>query len=190
MSEISTPILDEKYLKTLAEAERALADIQLPAKAQVLDIGTGKGYFAISLAQLGFTVTTGEPCEDDGLYARQPWRELADQAGVSESITFQGFNASHMPFTEERFAAVFAFGVLHHIAEHERQASLSEALRVTQKGGAIIIFEPTKAMLEDLWQRDPHHPLAADPDLYRPEGLDPAQRFPGKMMDMMIYRKG
>ncbi|WP_019960488.1 class I SAM-dependent methyltransferase [Woodsholea maritima] len=189
MTPLSSDALGAKYLRTRAEAERALALLALEKNTAVLDIGTGKGYFAIALAQKGLSVTTGEPLEDDGLYARQPWRDDARLMEVDDRIEFQSFNAAKMPFDNDYFAAVFFFGVLHHIAEQERQPSLSEAYRITKKGGAIVIFEPTKTMLEELWQRDPDHPEAADPDLYRPQDLKPAQRFAGETMDMMIYRK-
>ena len=181
--------LDPRFTRVAKDGDLALAELNLPTKAAVLDVGTGKGTFAIYLASRGLDVLTGEPSTDQSQYANQDWAVQAKEAGVLDRIRFEAFDAGQMPFANERFDAVFFFGVLHHVAESERSAVLREALRVVKDSGAVVFFEPRQAMLEIVWQTDPHHPPAANPINYL--GAAPVQsRFiEGEWMDLYVLRK-
>jgi len=165
-----------------------LKALGLPKGAKVLDVGTGAGNFAIFLASQGFDVLTGEPATDTTHYAGKDWAASAEKAGVRDRIRFEAFNASKAPFETGTFDAVFFFGVLHHVDEGERAATLSEALRVAKKPGAVVFFEPRQATLEKLWVSDPGHPLAAHPGDYLSGQPVKGQRIEGQMMDIFIYR--
>ena len=167
----------------------ALRELALPEGAAVLDVGTGKGNFAIYLALHGYRVVTGEPDTDTSRYARQNWALNAEKAGVRDRIRFEAFDASRMPFDAGAFDAVFFFGVLHHIDEGARADVVREALRVARAGGAVIFFEPRREMLERLWADDPDHPLAADPSAYLPDAGVRQRRLEGSFMDVFIYTK-
>ena len=177
---------DKAYQMISAEIDRALALTAISAGADVLDVGTGKGFCATHLAVKGFCVTTGEPASDDTHYAGKDWRATAQAMGVETQIDFQPFSAADMPFESGRFGAVFFTGVLHHIDEADRVATVREALRVVRDGAAVFFLEPTRAMLENVWQTDPDHPLAADPGDYI-SGLNAkVERHPGAALD--VYR--
>src|ERR1700730_5619998 len=63
--------------------------------------------------------------------------------------------AARLPFADASFAAVFSFGLLHHLADAEARSAIDEMLRVARRDGLIAIFDgvlPQKA-----WRR----PLAA-----------------------------
>jgi SAM-dependent methyltransferase len=167
----------------------ALRELPLNADATVLDVGTGKGNFAIFLASQGFQVLTGEPSTDDSRYARQEWAAAAEKVGLRDRIRFEHFEANRMPFPSASFDAVFFFGVLHHIDEAVRNNVMRESLRVAKEDGAVVFFEPRKAMLERVWQDDPHHPLAAIPSQYLHDAKVNEQRIEGAFMDIFIYRK-
>ncbi|MEI9811646.1 MAG: class I SAM-dependent methyltransferase [Acidobacteriota bacterium] len=171
-----------------ADGALALQEIGLSPNARVLDVGTGKGNFAIYLASQGYRVTTGEPNTDTTIYANRPWRENARKAGVLDRIQFQSFDAHRLPFPDRSFDAVFFFGVLHHIDEAVRPKVFREALRVTKEDGAVVFFEPRHAMLEKIWVDDPTHPLAADPSLYLPDNAPQEKGIEGILMDVFIYR--
>lgn len=166
----------------------ALKELGLPVDAAVLDVGTGSGNFAIYLALQGFEVLTGEPSTDTSRYAGKDWALNAERAGVLDKIRFDAFDASKMPFGAETFDAVFFFGVLHHIDENVRSDVLREALRVSKKPGAVVLFEPRRETLEKLWVDDPDHPLAANPSNYLADQKVSERQIEGSMMDIFIYK--
>lgn len=171
------------------DGARALDATGLAAPANVLDVGTGNGNFAIYLAARGFQVLTGEPSTDTSAYAGKDWAHRAEQAGVSDHIRFQAFDASRMPFDDATFDAVFFFGVLHHIDADQRSKVCGEALRVAKPGGAVTFFEPSQVMLEKIRVDDPDHPPAANPTDYMAGLGAHEQRVQGGFMDIFIYRR-
>ena len=171
------------------DGTRALQEIQLSPDAAVLDVGTGKGNFAIFLASQGFQVLTGEPSTDTSRYARQDWVASAEKIGLRDRIRFEHFEANRMPFPDGSFDAVFFFGVLHHIDEAARADVLRESLRVAKANGSVVFFEPRQAMLERVWVDDPDHPLAADPSRYLHGTTVREQRLEGEFMDIFIFRR-
>lgn len=182
-------ILGPRFATVSIDAARALSQLSLPTDAAILDVGTGSGNFAIYLALQGYQVLTGEPDTDQSMYARRDWAASAERAGVRDRIRFQSFDASSLPFAPESFDAVFFFGVLHHIAEEQRAAVLREALRVVKPGGAVVFFEPRRAMLDQIWVEDPQHPLAADPSLYLSDPTVKERRIEGDFMDIILYSR-
>ena len=182
-------ILGGNFDVVAGDGALALNELQLPTGAAILDVGTGKGNFAIFLASQGYQVLTGEPSTDTSRYAGQEWAAAAEKVGLRDRIRFEHFEASKMPFASESFDAVFFFGVLHHIDEAVRYDVLRESLRVAKKNGAVVFFEPRKAMLERVWVDDPYHPLAANPSAYLPDETVGEQRLEGTFMDIFIYRK-
>ncbi len=182
--------LGPMFEQIAADGQLALDELRLPHGAQVLDVGTGVGNFAIFLALRGFDVLTGEPDTDTTRYARQDWAGNAAAVGVERGIRFQHFNAAHMPFEDGRFAAVFFYGVLHHIDETARKDVFREALRVARPGGAVVFFEPNPETLKQIWVNDPGHPVPADPACYKGNLPVKAMRLQGRRMDISLYRAG
>lgn len=181
-------ILGEKFHGVAGEGALALAELNLPQDAAILDVGTGKGYFAIFLASQGYRVLTGEPSTDRSHYAGQAWALNAEKAGVRDRIRFEHFDAAKMPFADGAFDAVFCFGVLHHVADANRRDVLREAFRVTKPGGAVVLFEPRADLLKRLRTDDPGHPLAADPSQYLPSPNIREKRIEGALMDIFVFR--
>ena len=167
----------------------ALEVLGLSTGARVLDVGTGKGNFAIFLALQGFDVVTGEPSTDGSHYARQGWAENARQAGVEERIRFADFDGAQMPFADGDFDGVFFYGVLHHVDEAQRAAVVREALRVVKPGCWVVLFEPRKERLQMIRVEDPGHPEAADPLAYVDDERAESRRIEGSFMDIFLCRK-
>lgn len=182
--------VDPRFQAIHDDGARAMAELGLPADAEVLDVGTGSGSFAVYLATWGCRVLTGEPATDTSQYAGRDWAVEAEKAGVRDRIRFEFFDAAGMPFAGGRFAAVFFFGVLHHIGEAARKDVLREALRVATAEGAVVFLEPRQEMLELVRRDDPEHPPAANPAEYLSGANVREQRIDGSQMDIYIYRKG
>ncbi len=183
-------ILGPQFQAVAEDGARALQELGLPLDAAILDVGTGKGNFAIFLASQGYQVLTGEPGTDRSHYAGRDWALNAKKAGVLERIRFEAFDAASFPFDSAAFDAVFFFGVLHHIDEPVRNEVFRESLRVSKANGVIVFFEPRRKMLESIWVDDPDHPLAVNPSNYLPRQAIREQRIEGSLMDIYIYRKG
>ena len=184
-----TEILGGNFDAIASDGALALRELALRKDAKILDVGTGKGQFAIYLALQGYRVLTGEPETDTSRYAGQAWAANAEKVGVLDRIRFEHFEASRMPFESEAFDAVFFFGVLHHIDEAERKKVLSEALRVAKREGVVVFFEPRKVILERIWKDDPSHPLAANPSEYLADASVTESKMQGSFMDVYVYRK-
>jgi ubiquinone/menaquinone biosynthesis C-methylase UbiE len=182
-------ILGPKFDAVSQDGAIVLKELGLPLDAAILDIGTGRGTFAIYLAMQGYNVLTGEPSDDPSHYSGQDWPQSAEKIGVREKIRFQAFDASKLPFEAESFDAVFFFGVFHHIAEKDRSKVLREALRVSKTTGVVVLFEPRKNMLELLRRDDAAHSDAANPSQYLEFQKDMERRMEGAFMDIFIYKK-
>lgn len=182
-------ILGEKFEGVAGDGALALAELKLAPDAAILDVGTGKGYFAIFLASQGYRVVTGEPSTDRSHYAGQDWALNAEKAGVGDRIRFEHFDAANMPFAAGAFDAVFFYGVLHHVPEDQRSEVLREAFRVAKQDGVVVLFEPRAELLQRLWRDDPGHPRAAEPAKHLPGPHIQERRMEGALMNIFIYRK-
>jgi len=74
--------------------------------------------------------------------------EIADREihpSFRSKIIFQVCDASNLPFEDHYFDVSFSFSTLEHIPEKEkREKAFSEIVRVTKKGGYVIITVPNK----------------------------------------------
>ena len=136
-------------------------NLNLPKNARILDIGTGDGKMAITLALNGFKVITGEPEDDDSKYAKKNWLENAKKVGAEDLITFSPIRAENLSYENESFDAIFMYGTLHHVNHIE--TSLKECLRVLKKKGVICLIEPNNEMINHIKKKNPNHPDAVDP---------------------------
>jgi len=170
------------------DGQEVIDSLGLAPDANVLDVGTGTGYFAILLALNGCRVATGEPEADDSIHAKQDWLGNAQKAGVDALIDFRPFSADAMPFNDHAFDAVFYLGVLHHIDEAARAGALAESVRVARLNAPICFFEPNRSTLAMVKEHDQSHPEAADPSQYT-QGLNLSlERRAGRYFDVFVFR--
>ncbi|MHA2181385.1 MAG: class I SAM-dependent methyltransferase [Promethearchaeota archaeon] len=160
--------LGKEFTFIFNDINPVLQDLELEKTAKVLDIGTGMGWMAITLAMSNYEVITGEPESDESEYAKQDWLESAKKANVDHMITYTPFKAEEMPFEDASFDAIFILGSLHHV--DNQQATLKECLRVLRLNGTICIFEPNDNLMKIIRENKfPSHPDAVDPRIYTEE---------------------
>ena len=101
--------------------------------ARILDAGCGLGRYTIPLAMreyevMGVDISSFAITELDNVRLRRNM-----QMGLAAA------DVCHLPFRDNTFDAVVAFGVLQHLLEEERRGVLSEFTRVLVPGGTLII---------------------------------------------------
>ncbi len=182
-------ILGNPFKFTSGIANDVIQDLGLSKDAMILDVGTGLGNMALTLALNGFAVLTGEPESDDSDFAKQNWRENAKKVGVEDLIKFKNFSGENMPFEDNIFDAVFMFGALHHVDEYCRINVLRECIRVSKMNAVICIFEPNQKALKMIKEKKPSHPDAADPLKYTKSLPLKEMQKNGEFFDAFIFHK-
>jgi ubiquinone/menaquinone biosynthesis C-methylase UbiE len=158
-------VLGNEFAFIYNDINPVIQDLKLNNQAKILDIGTGMGNMAITLALNDYTVITGEPEDDESKYAKQNWLESSKKAIVEHLITYTPFNAEKMPFEDSSFDAVFLLGTLHHI--DNKELTLKECKRIIKLGGIICISEPNREALIFIRENKfSDHPDSVDPRKY------------------------
>jgi len=108
-----------------------------PLAGRVLDVGTGFGMLALTLARRNPDV------EIVGLDVSEQMielgRALVERRGLSKRISFEKADAKKMPFPDGFFDAVISYGSLHHWVEPERV--FDEINRVRKSTGMIYVAD-------------------------------------------------
>lgn len=114
---------------------RFVIEKTLPLRGHVLDVGTGKGRFAIPLAREVTKVTT----VDINAEEQQCARLEAEYADVTDRIEFVLANATALPWRAGTFDAVATWNVFHHLDDPDRV--FAEMLRVLKPGGKLVVAD-------------------------------------------------
>jgi ubiquinone/menaquinone biosynthesis C-methylase UbiE len=102
----------------------------------VLDIGTGTGVVACTMAQFGCRVRAIDHSPEMLAIATSH----AADAGLSSRIEFLTGDSEQLQFDDASFDAVTIQGMLHHLPTIE--PTLREAVRVLRPGGELYVSEP------------------------------------------------
>jgi ubiquinone/menaquinone biosynthesis C-methylase UbiE len=119
----------------VAQRIEFLNTINLEAGERVLDVGTGPGFLAQSIAE---TVgTNGSVC---GVDVSEFLLNVARSRNKNMAhIEFEYGNATNLPYPDEDFDSVVCTQVLEYV--HEVDAALTEIHRVLRKGGKIALLD-------------------------------------------------
>ena len=105
----------------------------IPPPAKVLEVGCGAGNVSSFLAQKGYAVTG---CEFYTEAINMAWPDF---------LKVQG-DASNLPFEDNSFDIVGIFDAIEHFQDDI--TPLKEAVRVTKRGGIIVLTVPAR---KELW---------------------------------------
>ena len=182
-------ILGEKYSFSAVDTNQVIQELKVPKNAKILDVGTGMGSLAITIALNGYRVLTGEPRDDDSIYAKQNWQDNAKKVNVDHLIEFKAFDAKDIPYDDSSFDAIFSLGTFHHIDESNRKKVLQEFIRTTKFNAIICFFEPNQKAIKMIRESDASHPDAADPNEYI-QGLNlTSRKIEGSNFDAFVFQK-
>jgi 2-polyprenyl-3-methyl-5-hydroxy-6-metoxy-1,4-benzoquinol methylase len=102
----------------------------------ILEIGCGRGEFAVHVAKQGAVVTA----IDVGEHLIDAARQLAKINGVE--CDFVQASATDLPFDDAQFDIVIGLGVLHHMSEEDVSKTMRQTHRVLKPGGRAYFGEP------------------------------------------------
>ena len=144
---------------------------------KVLEYGSGKGKYALTLARHGADVV-GIDISVEGI---QQARTLAREEGLQDKLTFEVMNAEQLEFPDNHFDIVYGNSILHHL---DLDNTCHELIRVLKPEGRAIFREPLgHNLLINLYRKltpkmrtEDEHPLLAS-DLETLAGYFHAARF-------------
>lgn len=108
-------------------------DRYLTPSARILEIGAGTGRYSLALAKKGYTVDAVELIQHNiDIFKNNITPDI--------NVTVRQGNASELScFEENTFDSTLLFGPMYHLfTEGDKIKALSEALRVTKKGGLLF----------------------------------------------------
>lgn len=120
-------------LADIADVDAALAGIELPMPAEVLDVATGAGHTGLHLASLGHRVTVSDVTEAMLERAAEAARERALK------VTFNQHAAEELPYDDETFDLVTCRVAAHHFSAPDR--FVRETARVLKRGGYFLLID-------------------------------------------------
>ncbi len=113
-----------------------------PFSGNILEVGTGKGYFAITLAKKGYSLTSIDVSEEEHRAARLN----VEYFGFSSRVALRVEDAEKTGFKDRSFDTIFSVNVIHHLANPLKV--VDEISRLVARGGKIILSDFTREGFE------------------------------------------
>ena len=142
----------KRYLKRVSfyrsngydlEKERDfILDKSLSVSGEILEIGTGKGHFALALAKRGYNFTSIDISFQEQEIAMLNLRYF----GLEKQVTFKIEDAARMSFSDQSFNVIFSINVFHHL--EKSLAVLEEINRLLRNGGKAVLSDFSDKGLE------------------------------------------
>lgn len=114
-------------------------------------------------------------------------RRRLQRRGAHTNVRLLVADATHIPFPDASFDAVFESGVVHHIPDW--QAALREVARVLRDGGRFWFAEPSRGQLSrGLYRMLPHAVESMfDADEWRTTLVDAGLHIEGDMQNLPLW---
>ena len=117
-----------EYLTTMHYIQKYLKN-----GMKILEVGAGTGRYSISLAKMGYDVTSIELVQENLQVLKQ------NAKGIKNISAFQGDALDLSKLKDNSFDMVLVLGPLYHLYNKDDQTTaIKEALRVCKKGGILM----------------------------------------------------
>jgi len=118
------------------EKERdSILDKSLPISGEILEIGTGKGHFALALAKRGYNFTSIDISAQEQEIAMLNLRYFS----LEKQVVFKIGDATRLSFPNQSFDTVFSINVFHHL--EKPLAVLDEIIRLLRQDGKVVLSD-------------------------------------------------
>ena len=124
------------------EERKFILEKSYPLYGDILEVGTGKGYFTVELAKERHNFTSIDISDEEQEFVRLNIKYL----GFEKLVNFKTENAECLSFKDSSFDIIFSINTIHHLANPI--AVIDELIRIVVFGGRIIISDFTKEGLE------------------------------------------
>lgn len=156
--------VDEFHIRGRKATLELAGDLNLNATSRVLDIGSGLGGPARTLAETYGCHVTGIDLTEAFCDAATT---LSDWVGLADRVAFRQGDATNLPFDDAAFDAAMTIHVAMNIAAKDRM--YAEARRVLKPGGRFVAYDVLQGEGGDVlfpvpWARDPSISHLATPD--------------------------
>jgi ubiquinone/menaquinone biosynthesis C-methylase UbiE len=123
---------------------RFVLDNAEPLFGDILEVGTGKGYFTLILAGEGYKFTSVDISKEEQEIARLNLRYF----GLEDVVDFKVENAEHLSFENKSFDVIFSINTVHHLEDPFKV--MDEFIRIVSFEGKIVLSDFTKHGFEIL----------------------------------------
>jgi ubiquinone/menaquinone biosynthesis C-methylase UbiE len=130
------------YGYDLEQERDFILDKSLPLSGNILEIGTGKGHFALSLAKRGFSFTSVDISAQEQAIARLN----LEYFHLEKQADFRIEDARRLGFPDKSFDSILSINTFHHL-QNPLQA-LNEILRLLRPSGKIVLSDFTEKGLD------------------------------------------
>ena len=130
--------LFKRYGYDMEEARKRVLKRAGRISEPVLDVGTGPGRMAYTLANAGFRVTSIDISKE----SQEVAKIYAGRFNVSGRIEFMNMDAQSLKFQDGSFSTVISANLLHDVREPKRV--VEEMMRVTKPKGTIVVSDLNK----------------------------------------------
>lgn len=127
--------LYRQYGYDIDEERNYVIEKACPFSGNILEAGTGKGYFSLALARLGFHLTTFDISATEQWYARL---NLAYH-GLAGYVRFDVADLERLPYPDASYDVIFAVNIIHHLTSVE--PALNELIRGLSPSGKIVLSD-------------------------------------------------
>lgn len=119
-----------------------ILDRALPFSGEILEIGTGKGHFALALAKRGFSFTSIDISVEEQEIAKLNMQYL----GLEKQASFRIEDAQSLGFPDKSLDTIFSVNVFHHL--EKPFAVLDEIVRLLRPAGKVVLSDFSEKGLE------------------------------------------
>ncbi|MFH1594305.1 MAG: class I SAM-dependent methyltransferase [Candidatus Omnitrophota bacterium] len=120
------------------EERKFILEKSCPLYGDIVEVGTGKGYFTVELAKEGYNFTTIDISDEEQEFARLNIRYF----GLEKLVDFRIENAEYLSFDNSSFDIIFSINTIHHLTNPAKVTE--ELIRIVTLEGKIILSDFTE----------------------------------------------